>query len=119
MKKLTVKEAVEQGYKWYVYNSDGFQCLKKITDNDINWERDDIWLVDKEAIGCPVPTERDIAEMLADHINSIWGEETDDDTDEVYNKIMTCDFTETVKMIEVTLEKKTYYHQSEIKLIKE
>lgn len=119
MEQLTVKEAIEQGYQWYVYASDGYQSLKEITDDDIDWDRDDIWLVDKEPIHCPVPKAKDIAELLADQIASDWGSETGDDTDDVYDAVMACDFTETVKMLEQALVKKVYYHQSKIKLVKE
>jgi hypothetical protein len=48
-KTLTVKQALEQGYTHYVFNSDGFQSLKDIIHiSDEYFNRDDIRVVEKE-----------------------------------------------------------------------
>jgi hypothetical protein len=116
---LTVKQALEQGYTHYVFNSDGFQSLKDIVHiSDEDFNRDDIRVVEKESYHPYGISSKDIAELLADHLESNNGENTGDDTSQVYDTIMELDFTEAENKITEALSAINYYRASKIKLIR-
>lgn len=117
MKELTVKEALEQEYVYYVYNSDGYQALKYISDMEMDFNRDDIRLVNKEPYAPCGMDSKNIAETLAEIIEQNHIEDTGDDTEQVYDAIMGIDFSGTQKLIDEALSKINYYIATDIKLI--
>lgn len=118
MKKLTVKDALAQGYTSYVYNSDGYQSLNDISDvESIDFGRDDIRIVGKEPSHPSTPVAEDIADLLAEQINHDWHEETGCDTDSVYYAIKAIDFTDVHERIKKALSEIDYYVATDIKLI--
>ncbi|WDO13080.1 hypothetical protein MH928_17375 [Flavobacterium sp. WW92] len=115
--ELTVKEALEQGYTKYVYDSDGFQRLSDILDDEIDFSRNDISLVEKVGYNPAGMDSKEIAELLADHIESNHVSESGDDTNTVYDAIKELDFSEAEMKITETLSSLFYYRSSGIKLI--
>jgi hypothetical protein len=115
--ELTVKEALEQGYEYYVYDSDGWQSLKDISDMDMNWDRDDIKLVNKEPNHPFGLDAKYIGETLAEIISVNYSDETGCDTDDVYDAVKDLDFSAVEKMINEALSKINHYRSSGIKLI--
>lgn len=114
--KLTPKEAINQGYKYYVYPDDGYQCLKEISDMDMDF--------DKEPMACEKsPTvflgidKDEIRELLSDHVFEQWNELTGDDSDDVHDLFKELDFSDVEKMIQDKLKSLRYYRQSNIELI--
>lgn len=117
MKELTVKEALEQEYVYYVYNDDGYQSLKDISDMEMDFDREDIRLVSKEPYAPCGMDSKNIAETIAEIIEQNHVEDTGDDTEQVYDAIMEIDFSEAEKLINEALSKLNYYRATEIKLI--
>lgn len=116
-KTMTVKEAVKQGFEYYVYDSDGWQSLKEISDMGMNWNRDDIKLVNKESNHPFGLDAKYIAETLAEIISVNYSDETGYDGDDVYDVIKDLDLSQTEKLIEEALSKINHYRSSGIKLI--
>lgn len=117
IKTLTVKEAIEQGYKHYVYSNDGFQALKEIADDNIDFSREDIFLVEKESYNPSGVSSKDLAELIADHLEENHCSESGDDTHQVYETIKELDFSDVEKRIDEALSLLTYYRASDIKLV--
>ncbi len=115
--ELTVKEALEQGYEYYVYDSDGWQSLKDISDMDMNWDRDDISLVNKDPSHPFGLDAKYIAETLAEIISINYSDESGFDGDDVYDAIKDLDLSETENKINESLSKINHYRSSGIKLI--
>lgn len=119
IKQLTVKEALEQGYESFVYDSDGYQSIKPIDIEDINWSRDDISLVEKESFS-PIGLEEDILKEMI--IESIWNnhyENTGDDTNAIEDSLkpLNLDLSKIKLQIDEALSELKYYKSSGIKLI--
>lgn len=117
MKELTVKEALEQEYVYYVYNSDGYQALKDISDMEMDFNRDDIRLVNKDSYAPCGMDSKNIAETLAEIIEESHSFDSGDDTNQVYDAIMEIDFSDAEKLINEALSKLKYYRAADIKLI--
>lgn len=121
VQKLTVSEAIAQGYKSCGYPDGEFQYLKKLdklTEQDFNDEdKGPLVLAEKEPYHTPSIKPEDIADMLADHMDSNNGDNTGDDTSDVYDIIKELDFTATAEMINKALEKKKYYKFTDIEVI--
>lgn len=115
--QLTVKEALEQGYEYYVYDSDGWQALKDISDMEMDFDRDDLVLVGKEPKHPFGLDARYIAETLAEIISINYADESGFDGDDVYDAIKELDLTETENAINNTLSKINHYRSAGIKLI--
>ena len=119
MQQLSVKEALEQGYTKYCFNSDGFQGLKDI-DGEIDpshFERDDIRIVNKEPYSPPGMCSKDIAELIAEHIECNHADDSGDDTEQVYDAIKELDFTDAENKIAEALSKLHYYRATDIRLV--
>ena len=118
VEQLTVKEALEQGYVHYVYNTDGYQSLKFISDvDDINFDRDDVFVVGKEPQTPAGINSKDLAEMIAEHLQEQFESETSDDTNSVYDAIKELDFTDMENKIAEALSGVYYYSATKIKLV--
>lgn len=117
MKQLTVKEALDQGYEYYVYNDEGFQSLKHISDMDMDFSREDILIIKKESYNPPGLNAKDIAELLAETIEHNHSSDSGDDTEQVYDAIIDLDFSEAERIIDEALSKLVYYRATDIKLV--
>lgn len=117
MKQLTVEEALEQGYEYYVYDDDGWQSLKDISDMEMDWNRDDISLVNKEPHHPFGLDAKYIAETLAEIISINYADESGYDGDAVYDAIKELDLSQTESLIYNALSKITHYKSSGIKLV--
>lgn len=118
MTELSIKEALEQGYTKYCFNMDGFQGLKDIKDVfDEDLARSDIRLVEIEPYSPAGISSVDIAELLAEHIECNHVDESQDDTEQVYDAIKKLDFTDAENRIAEALSKLHYYRATDIKLI--
>lgn len=118
IEKLTVKQALELGYESFVYDSDGYQSIKPIDPEDIDWKRDDISLVEKESFS-PMGLEEDILKEMI--IESIWlshHDNTGDDTNSIAEalKPLNLDLSNVKKQIDEALSELKYYKSSGIKL---
>lgn len=122
-KQLTVKEALEQGYTYFFYNFDGWQCAKHLADIDkgyeVDWTRDDIFLASKEPVQSCSLSEGSLKEWIVDNIESQYSDETNDD--DSYNTISEAfkdfDFKPFEDAISKVLETITHYRSTNIKLV--
>lgn len=111
---ITAKDAIEQGYSYFGYT--GLECqtlneLSDITEEDIDRGA---CLFSKEFT---TPTcNEDIKEFLADHIQDNWSSETQDDTNEVYQAIMSLDLSDITNRVNKALEHKKYYYLTDIEI---
>lgn len=117
-KGLTARQAIEQGYEYYVYPADGYQALKHLDDDDVDFDRNPM-IVEKEPRHPQGLTPEEIYETLADRCWEYWNELTSDDTDDVHDLIKGIDFTHISNEIQLKLNQLQYYRQSDVRLIKE
>lgn len=121
MEKLTVKEAIAQGYTKYGYSNKEWQHAHDLDDilgnhlSDDSWE--DLVLFEKESKSSTID-ERQIADLLSDYIGEHDSEACARDDDRVYDAILKMDFSETAAKINKELEQHNYYMLTNIKLIK-
>lgn len=116
--KLTVKEALEQGYSKCTNVIDHWCHLTDITDlTDVDFENDTWWLAEKES-RCYQISDDCLSDLLSDHIGCNEHDETGRDDEEVYNAIGSLDYSETTKMINEKLQEFKYYRLSSIELIR-
>lgn len=120
--KLTVQQALEQGYKYYVYGdvNEWSPALRIEGEGFIQWERGPM-LTGKEPSMHPGIDKDSIAELIAENIACNWSDESGDDTDEVYDIVKALDYTAVADMINAALSEKKIraYEVTDIKLIKE
>jgi len=116
--KLTVKEALEQGYVYFGKDQGEFQHLHNIEFvTDADFEFGPLMLAEKESYYTPSVSPEEVAETLADIVYSQCGDETGDDTDDVYDIIKALDFTDAAERINNALLNKKYYKLTNIQLI--
>ena len=118
-KKLIISEAINQGYKYFIYPSDGYQALKSLDDyseDEINWDANPT-LCQKEPQHPNGMTADELREHLAETISEEFASQTGCDTDIVYDAIMEIDFNDTASKIQEKLNKIDFYWQSEIEII--
>lgn len=117
IKKLTPQQALEQGYIHFGYKGLEYQTLNDLSDiSDEDIERG-VCLFSKEHT---TPTcEEDIQTFLADHIQDNWSSETQDDTNDVYEAIMSIDLADIADRINNVLDHKRYYTLTDIELVTE
>lgn len=121
METITIKEALNQGYKRAGKNATDWQSLHKLedlTDEDIEMEDGDLVLFSKE-FDIPGITDVDLRDLIADHIEDQWCEKTGDDTEEVSRRIKEIDFSLINKQIDDKLKDKKCYWATDIQLVKE
>jgi len=119
--KQTMKlhEALNAGYEKYLYADEGFQSLRDlqfITDIEITDRNCE--LVDPNGFNPAGISKEDIADMLADHVQSNQ-DFVDDDTDNIYDAIKALEpnFGAISDMIDEALSKVVYYKSSGIKIV--
>lgn len=115
MNKLTVKQALEQGYKTYLYPADGFQRGNVLGEDEPDFKKQPM-LTEKEArhYSC---NEESIKDILANQIDEWYAEETGDDDSIIYDLIMELDLSDIAERIDEKLKESSYYRQSDVKLI--
>jgi len=115
--KLTIKEALEQGYQHCGYAGHDYQIVMQIDDlipDDFYSQQGKIMLFSKEFI---TPTcEENIKDFLADHVQEQWWDETSDDTNDVRDAIMAIDLSVISEKINDALKDKKYYTITDIEL---
>lgn len=122
-KTLTVKQALEQGYESYFYNSDGWQGMKYISDiliepDSIDWKRDDIFISEKQARQTMSLSEGELKDIIIDQLEGTYYDLTSDDDSSVINDAFSdFDFKTLEDAINKVLEGVTTYHSTDIKLI--
>lgn len=120
VEKLTVAEALAQGYVHCALgNGERWQILSNISDLkpiDFEMQLYSWFIADKEAIN-PSIDEESIKDLVAEHIQCNWYDESGDDTEEVYNKVMTIDFKEITNVINEKLQSYCRYELTKIQLI--
>lgn len=122
VKQLTVKEAIDQGYESFFYNSDGWQGMKYLSDiekgYEVDWSRDDIYIVEKEARQCISLAEDEIKDMVIDNLECSYYDATNNDDDNVIRDAFAkFDFKPFEEAISKVLEGITSYHSTDIKLV--
>lgn len=117
MDKLTIPQALEQGYLFFGYKGIEYQTLNDLS--DITQEDIDrgVCLFSKEYTS--PSCEENIKEFIADHIQDQWSAETNDDTSDVYDAIMSIDLSDIASRVNKVLEDKKYYTLTDIELILE
>lgn len=116
--KLTVKEALEQGYIYFAKDQGEFQHLHRIEGiTEADFEDGPQMLAEKDSYYTPAVSSEEIAETLADIVYSQCGDETGDDTDDVYDIVKSLDFTDAANRINEALKYKKYYKLTSIQLI--
>ena len=121
MEQLTVKEAIEQGYTKYGFESKEWQHLEDLH-NDIFEEIDeddfdDLVLVEK--VGqAPIFSVKEMSEILSERIGENDNEQCARDSDEVYTTVAAIDYTDIVNKINKELEQHRYWMLTKIKLVK-
>jgi hypothetical protein len=107
--EMTKEEALKEGYTLCGYPEREYQTLIKIADADEeDFKLGELCIAEKEGMK-PTADAEGIREMIADMMESNWGNDTGDDTEEVYNTIMKLDFTATANLINDALKDKTSY----------
>lgn len=116
MTSLTKEQALDEGYTLCGFADKDYQSLMNIVDmtsDEINNAK--LVIADKEPIR-PSITAETIKEMIAETMESDWGNDTLDDTEEVYKRINKLDFTETANMVNKSVENVICYRLTKIQL---
>lgn len=119
--KLTVKEALEQGYTKCGYELAEWQTLLEVSDFANPAEFEEHWnkkmvLFSKNEYHPSIDADT-IKELLAEHIAINHADETGDDTDNVEDSIKELDFEPTAKLINEKLQSVSYWTATNIQLI--
>ena len=123
MEKLSLKEAIEQGYEHYLYAGEQFQALQDLAFiEDHHFDKGVIELVNKEPYHPSSGIDADdILDMIAEQIWSNHHEVSGDDTDAVSDAIRELPkeiFEPILRVIDEKLNTLNYYKSSGIVLIK-
>lgn len=116
---MTLQEAINNGYKYYVYPDEGHQRLKNISDDidAINFDKSPM-ATEKTPIIFNGIDENQIRDLLADSTWKLWNEITGDDTDIIHDLFKEIDFSDVESRIQEKLKSLRYYKQSNIELVK-
>lgn len=118
--KLTLQQAIDQDYQYFVYPANGYQALNALTDyseEEINWDNNPT-LCHKEPQHPAGMDAEELKDHLADLIADNHASETGCDTDDVSDAIKEIDFSEIAEKIQEKLNGINFYWQSEIELVK-
>lgn len=116
MDTMTKEEALSKGYSLCGFDKLDYQSLMNIADlSDDEIKERKFLIADKDSI-TPSISADSIKELLSETIESDWGNDTGDDTEEVYKTIQKLDFSETAKMINEALTKIKCYKLTKIEL---
>lgn len=122
MKKLTIKQAIEQGYTHYGYSDREWQSVNKLHDDlftELKGEYepiDSLVLFEKEP-RFPTANEDYIKEMVAEAISVDDSENCARDDDTIYHAVMEVDFSNIISKINEKLKEHKYWMLTDIKLI--
>lgn len=115
--QLTKQQAIEAGYTHFGYAEREWQCMRDLCDLDDDDYTDDLRLFEKSGITPSIKSES-IKEMIADQMESDWGNDTGDDTEEVFKAVNSVDFSQLAKDINDAVARIKCYRLTNIKLIK-
>jgi hypothetical protein len=117
IQKLTIKEALEQGYTLCGADKGEWTPLHKIESmTEFDFQEEKIMIAEKE-YDSPTINANSIRDMIAESMESNWGNDTGDDTEQVYDEVMKLDFTQCAEMVNKALEGIKSYELSDIELI--
>ena len=122
MEKLTLQQAIEQGYTKFLYKGEKFQSLRDLASiEDADYEKG-IELVNKEpeTIGSYIDAEQ-MREWVAEQSECQHSDETGDDTNQVYDTLMELPldlFAPIIKAVNEKMKGIGYYKSSGIDLVK-
>lgn len=117
METLTKEEAIKEGYTLCGFDKVDYQSLMPITDlSDAEISERKILLADKDSMSPKISADS-IKEMLAEAIESDWGNDTGDDTEEVYRAVTKLDFEPIAKIINEALSVIKSYRLTKIQLV--
>lgn len=117
MNQLTIKEALEQGYTYCGKKSDSYNSLHTIKDlHPIDFGEDKLYLYSKQGVS-PAITAECLKDMISDHMESDWGNDTGDDSEQVYEKAMELNYEPFADMINAAMADIVSYSFTEIELI--
>ena len=123
MEKLTVQQAIEQGYKSWLYADEQFQAIQDLAFIEDHHFYKKIELVSKEPYHPSSGLDADsIIDMIAEQIWENHYEESRDDTSSVPDAIRELPkelFEPIIKAIDNKLNTLSYYKSSGIELVKE
>lgn len=112
---MTKEQALQEGYEKFIYeNGDRFQATNDLHTDEIDFTKIPM-LVTKESSN-PCHDEESIKDLIANELDGQYYDETGDDTNIVYDKIMEIDFSEITNMINEKLKGVHYYSNTGIKL---
>lgn len=124
MKQLTLKEAIEQGYKYYGFDNDEDQNLNELHDDIFEEELSNIEkhahlrLFSKE-YKSPIIKPEDLKQHVIEYLEAVFEEEFYNEEGDLYEKCMNkVDFKSITDQINKPLLEEKYYFMSNIKLIK-
>lgn len=117
---LTVSEALKLGYTTYGYENRDFQHTMKIQNlKPIDFEDGKLLLFGIEPSFVPNIDAETISELIAYHVYSQNGDNTNDDTNDVYDSVKEIDFSSIVDVVNEKLQKHKYYNFTNIQLIQD
>lgn len=117
--KLTIKQALEQGYTKAGTDASGWQHLHDIEDlSPVDFEgRTKYFLADKEA-QYHMREAKDLAEMVADRISDDYADETGcDDVHNILEQIKALDFSSINQQINMVMSEYPYWTLTKIELV--
>jgi hypothetical protein len=117
--KLTIAQALEQGYTKVGTDASGWQHLHDIEDlSSVDFEsKTKYFLADKEA-QYHLRETKDLAEMIADRISDDYADETGcDDVNDILEQIKALDFSSINQKINYVMTQHPYWHLTKIELV--
>ena len=112
---MTKEQALQEGYEKFIYeNGDRFQATNDLHTDEIDFTKVPM-LVTKES-SSPSHDEESIKDLIANELDGQYYDETGDDTNIVYDKIMEIDFSQITNIINEKLKGVHYYSNTGIKL---
>lgn len=121
MQKLTVKEAIKQGYKYYGIEGWEWQSCKDLNEDvfeEVNEDHhENIRLFEKEAQVTSI-SEDAIAEIISDHVSVLADEDCYRDDDRILLAIVGLDYSDITNKINNKLAEYKHYMLTDIKIVR-
>lgn len=115
--KLTIKEALEQGYTLCGPNKGEWIHLLRISEmSPMDFDKEKVFIASKD-FTTPTMDMKRLREMIADVMESDWGNDTGDDTEQVYRTINKMDMTHFCNQLNGSLENIKSYTLTDIELV--
>ena len=119
--RLTIKEALDQGYEYYGFHSHEWQTLNELHE-DLRRELEeegrsieDVRLFGKE-VECPKISSKELADVVSDYIGDQDSDICMRDDDRVYETVLEVDFTDIADHINNKLQQHSYRMLTDIGL---